>query len=220
MYCARRYWGIVPVLAGLLSLQSCASDSETTSAENQPPTISGNQPPTITGNPPPMVMEGTAYSFLPSADDPDNDPLSFFVVNLPGWATFDPATGLVGGTPGVGDIATYSDISVGVSDGATFAYLDAFSVDVVGTALGAATLSWLAPTERTDGSPLLDLAGYKIYWDTAQGNYSNSMTIGNPGLTAYVIEQLTPATWYFVVTAFNSDGLESSFSNGASKTIL
>ena len=149
MYCARSYWGIVPVLAGLLSLQGCASDSETASAENQPPTI--------TGNPPPMVMEGTAYSFLPSAEDPDNDPLSFFAANVPGWATFDPTTGLISGTPGAGDIASYSDISVGVSDGTTYAYLDAFSVDVVGTALGAATLSWLAPTERTDGGIPVDL---------------------------------------------------------------
>jgi hypothetical protein len=38
------------------------------------------------------------------------------------------------------------------------------------------------------------------------------VTLSNPGLTRYVVEQLAPATWYFVATALSDKG-ESQFSN-------
>jgi len=41
----------------------------------------------------------------------------------------------------------------------------------------------------------------------------------NAGLTAYVVSNLTPNNYYFAVTALNSAGTESVFSNSASKTI-
>ena len=43
-------------------------------------------------------------------------------------------------------------------------------------------MTWTPPTQNTDGSPLNNLAGYRVYWGTQQGNYSNSVTIANPGL--------------------------------------
>jgi len=67
---------------------------------------------------------------------------------------------------------------------------------------------------------LTNLAGYRVYWGTSQNNLSNSVTIGNPGLSSYVVDQLTPATWYFALTALNSSGSESSQSNVASKQVL
>jgi hypothetical protein len=76
---------------------------------------------------------------------------------------------------------------------------------------GATTLSWTPPTSNDDGTPLT-LTGYKIYWGLTEGNYSNSVTLDNPGLSRYVIEQLTPATWFFVATALSADG-ESPPSN-------
>ncbi len=80
-------------------------------------------------------------------------------------------------------------------------------------------LSWTPPTTNTDGSPLTNLAGYKVYWGTSQGNYPNSATLNNPGLTSYVVGNLAPGTYFFVATALNSVGVESSFSATASKTI-
>jgi fibronectin type 3 domain-containing protein len=97
--------------------------------------------------------------------------------------------------------------------------LPAFSIQVVALATGSATLSWTPPTQNTDGSPLSNLAGYRVYWGQTQGNYSNSVTVGNAGLSRYVVDQLTPATWYFTVTALNAAGIESAFSNVATKTI-
>jgi hypothetical protein len=81
-------------------------------------------------------------------------------------------------------------------------------------------LTWTPPTQNTDGSPLNNLAGYRVYWGTSQGNYANSATITNPGIATYVVSQLTPAQWFFVVTAYSSTGVESTFSNVTSKQVL
>ena len=85
---------------------------------------------------------------------------------------------------------------------------------------GTATLSWLPPTETTDGSTLSNLAGYKVYYGTGSGDYLNEITIENPGIASYMIENLTNGyTYYFAVTAFDENGNESGFSAEASKTI-
>jgi hypothetical protein len=114
----------------------------------------------------------------------------------------------------------YGNIRITVSDGQASADLTAFSINVVATAVGTATLNWAPPTLNIDGSPLANLAGYKIYWGMSPGNYTNSITLNNPGLTSYMVEQLTPATWYFTATAVDGSGSESQYSNIASKTIL
>jgi hypothetical protein len=89
-----------------------------------------------------------------------------------------------------------------------------------GTSYGVATLSWLPPNENTDGSALTNLAGYKIYYGTEEGNYTEVITIDNAGIVDYVIENLPAGnTYYFVVTAFDSSGLESGYSAVGSKTI-
>jgi hypothetical protein len=66
---------------------------------------------------------------------------------------------------------------------------------------------------------LLDLSGYKIYFGTTQGNYTELVNLANPGLTMYVADTLGSGTYYFVITAYDSTGNESVYSNVASKTI-
>ena len=105
------------------------------------------------------------------------------------------------------------------SDGSASASLGPYNISVVGVANGSATLSWQPPTQNTDGTPLTNLAGYRIYWGTARGDYPSSVTVSSAGLTAYVVSNLTPTTWHFAVTAFNSAGAESVLSNSASKTV-
>ena len=178
-----------------------------------------NRSPTISGTPTTSVLQGTAYSFQPTASDPDGNTLTFSITNRPAWASFDAATGRLTGTPGAADVGTTTGIVISVSDGAASAALAAFNISVQAVASGSATLSWLPPTTNTDGTPLTNLAGYKIYWGTAPGNYTSSVTIMNPGLATYVVGNLTPNTYYFAVTALNSGGTESVFSNAASKRI-
>jgi hypothetical protein len=219
----------IGVAGGALALSGCGGDDgEEAVASAAPPSPAppgpgpgpANQAPTISGTPTTMVMQGNAYSFTPSASDPDGNTLTFTVANLPGWATFNSTTGRVSGTPSAAEVGTYGNVTINVSDGSANASLAAFSIQVVATATGSATLTWNPPTQNTDGSPLTNLAGYKIHWGTSQGSYTNSATINNPGLSSYVVDQLTPATWYFAVTALNAVGGESEYSNTASKQVL
>jgi hypothetical protein len=88
----------------------------------------------------------------------------------------------------------------------------------VASGKGTVTLNWTPPTENDDGTPLR-LTSYRIYWGNTRGNYAHSVTLDNPGLSAYAVEQLTPATWYFVVTAVSADG-ESAPSNEIALTVM
>ncbi|MCP4075117.1 MAG: hypothetical protein GY744_02905 [Gammaproteobacteria bacterium] len=96
---------------------------------------------------------------------------------------------------------------------------DSVNVSVVLNNNGTALLSWLPPTENTDESALNDLAGYKIYYGTAPGNYTDSVSIDNPGLSSYLIEGLPLATWYFAMTSINVSNIESQLSGEVTKVI-
>lgn len=177
----------------------------------------GNRAPTISGTPPPQVVQNRTYSFTPTASDPDGDTLTFSVSNLPAWASFNTATGSLTGTPSPGDVATYSNISISVSDGSASTSLAAFSIAVVATASGSATLSWTAPTTNTDGTALTN-PGYKVYYSPTPGTYPNVVTV-DPGTTTYVITELTPGTWYFALRAVNQAGAESALTMPVSKVV-
>jgi hypothetical protein len=83
-----------------------------------------------------------------------------------------------------------------------------------------ATLSWQPPIDNTDGSTLTNLAGYKIYYGQSADNLSNVITLDNPGITSYMIENLSYGSkYYFAITAYDSDGLESNYSEVVSKDI-
>ena len=181
--------------------------------------LQSNRAPAITGTPATSAREGQAYSFTPTASDADGDALTFSILNRPAWASFNTTNGTLSGTPGTGTVGTYSDITIRVSDGVATASLPAFSVNVQQVSMGSATLSWQPPTTRTDGTPLTNLAGYHIRYGTANGNYPNVITIPNGGLTSAVVESLPPATWFFVISAYDSTGAESANSSPVSKTI-
>ncbi len=178
-----------------------------------------NTAPTISGTPPAAVIQGTQYAFQPTATDVNGDVLTFSIVNKPAWASFTTSTGRLQGTPGAGDVGTTSGIVIAVTDGKASTALAAFTITVQATAGGSATLSWQPPTQNTDGSALTNLAGFKVYWGTSQGAYPNSVTLNNPGLASYVVGNLVPGTYFFVVTSLNASGSESARSNPASKTI-
>lgn len=78
---------------------------------------------------------------------------------------------------------------------------------------GTARLSWEASVGR-------NIAGYKIYSATTSGGYGPPMVVTSMDVTTYTVTDLTPdTTYFFVVTAFNTDGAESTVSNEVSTTI-
>jgi Putative Ig domain len=179
----------------------------------------GNRAPTIAGSPPTSVTAEQDYAFQPQASDADGDTLTFSISGKPSWASFDGRTGLLAGRPTAADVNSYTGIRISVSDGQATTALPTFAIDVVQSSNGAVTLSWTPPTTNTDGSPLVGLSGYVIGYGQAAGQYTESLSIANPGITSAMIENLGPATWHFAVKAVTDSGSESDYSNEAIKTI-
>jgi Putative Ig domain len=221
----RSSFGIAAVAGTSIFLGACfgidehANNNGGTDPGNEPPPSTANVAPTISGSPPTFVLEGEPYEFMPTAADADGDALEFSIARKPSWANFDRTTGRLSGTPGAGDVGNFTNVRITVSDGRASAALGDFSISVDPIALGNATLSWNPPTQNTDGSPLTDLAGYKIYYGRSKDFMNRSVVVDNPGLTRYVIENLTPAWWHFAMTSVNSEGEESPRTQSVAKQI-
>jgi hypothetical protein len=176
-----------------------------------------NSAPTISGTPTTTLIVGNPWSFTPTASDPDGDTLTFSITGKPSWASFDSKTGKLSGTPSTA--GSHGPITITVSDGRASASLKAFTLQVDAPTLGTATVSWQPPTQRTDGSALTDLAGYRVYYGKGSGSLTHVININNVGQTSQHIENLDSGTWYFAVTAYCSKGLESPKSEIGSKKI-
>jgi hypothetical protein len=75
-------------------------------------------------------------------------------------------------------------------------------------AASALTLAWDPNTEY-------DLAGYNIYYGIQPGNYDSITDVGN--VTQYTVSNLEAGTqYYFAVTAYDTSGNESDFSEEVS----
>ncbi|HKE95386.1 MAG TPA: putative Ig domain-containing protein, partial [Povalibacter sp.] len=149
----------------------------------------------------------------------DGDTLTYSATNLPSWATLNSGTGRLSGTPAAGDVGTYANIVISVSDGKATASLPAFSIAVSAIGTGSATLSWVPPTQNTDGTSLTNLASYQIMYGRSASDLTQTITVSNPSVNTYVVENLTTGAWYFAVVAVNTSGTASALSNVASKTI-
>jgi hypothetical protein len=86
-------------------------------------------------------------------------------------------------------------------------------------AVGTATLSWVAPSQNTDGSALTNLAGYRIYYGTGADALTDVIDVPTVGITDYVVDNLTAGTYYFSIRAYTSAGTESDLSNVVTDTI-
>lgn len=195
-----------------------STTAQTTTTTPTTGTTQVNRAPTLTGTPITSVVAGQAYQFSPVAADADGNALTFRIQNAPAWVTFNASNGTLSGTPGAGDIGTFSGIIISVSDGVATTSLPAFAIAVTQIATGSATLSWVAPTLNTDGTALTGLTGYRIYFGTNASALTQWVDVPNASVSTYVLGNLSPATWYFAVKAM-ANGVESNFSNVATKTI-
>ncbi|MCU7926975.1 MAG: putative Ig domain-containing protein [Candidatus Thiodiazotropha sp. (ex Dulcina madagascariensis)] len=183
-----------------------------------------NQAPTISGTPAQSIIEGSEYLFAPTASDPDGDTLSFSVTNLPGWAAFNTSNGALSGTPTAEDVGLYEGIVISVTDGAETASLAPLNLQVENSAstTGNIALSWVPPVTRTDGNPLdmSEIAGYKIYMGSSQDNLEPVMEYEDRTIQNHLFENIETGDYYFAVTAYDTDGIESDFSNVAMKSTM
>ena len=91
----------------------------------------------------------------------------------------------------------------------------ATAISTSGAFAGVADLSWTPPTTNTDGSPLTDLAGYRLYWRCGGAEQSRDI---DAELTSYQLDGLPDVgTCAFHLGAVNAAGVESQRSNTATK---
>jgi len=74
---------------------------------------------------------------------------------------------------------------------------------------GQAKLAWDPPDISTD------VAGFMIHYGTAPGYYSQDVVVGN-ATTHTVSNLINGQTYYFTVTAYNTVGYQSIYSNEVS----
>jgi hypothetical protein len=207
--------------------------------------ISNNAPPAIATASVADAEVGARFDYQPAAQDPDSDTLRFTAVNLPTWASLDPTSGLISGTPGPNDAGLYESISVTVTDGTHVVATEPFSITVnpalaVNPTLepvdptqelaaqelaaqelgsGVALLQWELPLSKVSGEPLDDLAGYRILYGRSSSDLDHSVMISDPAATSYQFSSLTSGIWYFAVVAVSSSGLEGPPTTLAYKSI-
>ncbi len=194
-----------------------------------PPTVATpapavvNRAPTITTESAAVVRVGVTYDYQPAASDPDGDTLRFTANNLPPWASMDPNTGRITGTPGENDLGEYEAITIVVADAAGRTESDPFTITVINGAAsagsGVASLQWETPPSKVDGTPLDDLAGYRILYGRTASELDQSVLISNPSTTTYEFATLDPGTGQFALVAVNAGGLEGPATTLAQKSV-
>lgn len=75
------------------------------------------------------------------------------------------------------------------------------------------------PTTNSDGSPLTNLAGYRIQYGRAADALDESVYIADPAQLTWTSPQLAPGAWFFAARSVNTQGLEGGLSPIATKTL-
>jgi hypothetical protein len=184
-----------------------------------PAPVVSNGAPSISGAVDAYASVGQSFEFQPSVKDPDGDKLSFSAENLPPWASIDSASGRISGTPAAGDLGAYEDITITVADAAHSSVTKPFTITVLDARKGYATLRWEQPPAKVDGSPLDDLAGYRIIYGRNADDLDHSVFINDPSQTSFEFTTLDEGIWYFAVIGVNANGLEGPPTTPAMKSI-
>lgn len=185
-----------------------------------------NRAPVISGSPATTAKVGAAYSFKPTASDPDGNSLTFSVSNKPSWATFSTSTGQLSGTPASSNVGTFSNIVISVSDGKVTTSLSAFAITVSSGSSGGGTANLYvspsgndsgsctssAPCRTIDRAASLSAAGNII--SVASGSYGG-FTISRSGTSSAPITYKASGT----VTISNSGGY-GIYINNASYVVI
>jgi hypothetical protein len=123
-------------------------------------------------------------------------------------------------------VGSYDDIVITVSDGIDEVSLRSFTISVSAVAAetetGSISLSWVAPTTRTDGSTLglSEIQGYCIYIGTTRNNLQMVADINQGDRTSYVLDNLDVGEYFVAVSVYDQQDNMSSYSNVVLKTAV
>lgn len=85
------------------------------------------------------------------------------------------------------------------------------------TASGTATVSWTAPAADING--MSNVAGYRIHYGSAAGSLNHVINVDNAAAASFTVGDLAPGVWYFAVTDYDADKIESALSGVVQVTI-
>jgi hypothetical protein len=94
-----------------------------------------------------------------------------------------------------------------------------FEGECAGGSTGAATLVWAPPTQNVDGTTLVDLAGYRIYYGLGAKSLNRVISVNDPWVNQHVLKGLAAGYWYFAMTSITQSGVESRRSRTVSKRV-
>ena len=138
----------------------------------------------------------------------------------PNVGMIDRSQGSDGSESALATVASNTAASTPVSTGSGASVATGTKVTTpIKTLNGVATLDWTPPTENSDGTILTNLAGYTVYYGTSPNDLSQSVKVSNPGLASYTVTDLASGTWYFAVTSYSADGVESTRTSTVTTTI-
>jgi hypothetical protein len=83
---------------------------------------------------------------------------------------------------------------------------------------GGTEITWSPPTRNDDGTPLTDLAAYRIHVGTISRSYHQQVDVSDPAATRHFLE-LQPGEYYIAMTALDAEGNESALSNEVRKVV-
>jgi len=86
---------------------------------------------------------------------------------------------------------------------------------------GEVLLKWEPPTtnDDEDKTPLTDLAGYYVYYGNESGFHDVVFEISDESLDSYVLKDLDPGEYYFIIKAYDTSGNISKPSNEPYKAL-
>ncbi len=169
------------IAAGVITGTGCSSSQGTDTSADINTT---NTTPTLTGLPQLNVISGELYDFTPTANDADNDELTFAAENLPDWLLIDASTGNLYGIPGFDQLGFYRDILIRVSDGQSTVAMQPFDIEVQSPKFSADNLM---PT----GTVIDTGDGYTVNGNlTMQFGENSEQTFSNANLQASFDENM------------------------------
>ncbi len=179
-----------------------------------------NAAPTISGTPATQVGVSQAYTFAPTASDPEGATLSFSIANRPSWATFETATGKLIGTPQTANVGKYSNIIVRVSNGSSSVSLPAFSINVVAVTVAMTAVN-IAPTISGTPSTTVTTDSAYSFTPSASDVNSDALTFSVQNMPAWASFNAATGQLYGTPTsAGTSANIVISVSDGKTSTAL
>jgi hypothetical protein len=196
-----------------------ASDGVNTAEQSFTITVTAvNDPPAFTSSPPTSASEDLAYSYTPTATDPDSS-VTFAAPTLPSWLTFNGTT--LSGTPTQANVGNHN-VVLTVSDGIAAPVQQAFQIGVANvndppvftssaptSASQGVLYSYTPSATDPDPSSTLTLAaptlpGWLAFNGTTLSGTPTQANVGNHNVVLTVSDGIaTPVQQAFQITVAN-----------------